>query len=398
MIDFARIKVIAGNGGRGAGSFVHIKGKRRGKADGGDGGSGGDVYLVASPHLNTLEPFRFVKEYKAADGGSGTPNRRKGADAQDLEIKAPVGTQVRIFSGPVTSFLPASARSDLKSHDKKKDNPDLRAVGNPPSGATRKLEEIDLVEVNQKVLLARGGEYGRGNAHLRDELGRRPFGGQAGQEGEVVEVELELKLIADVGLVGLPNAGKSTLISALTSARPKIAPYPFTTLEPNLGVLDLDYALRVGHSLSRGQRSVGDLHKAGLAPNSEATSSRATSPRIILADIPGLIEGASEGKGLGDLFLRHIERTKIILHLVDVTSEDIWKDYQTIRGELRAYSKDLAKKKEIIVLNKVDLVLEDYIKVQIDVFKKHRKKVFLISAVNKQGLSELTKGIVGKLS
>lgn len=375
MIDYARIKVIAGKGGNGAGSFAHVKGKRRGKADGGDGGSGGNVYLVASPHLDTLEPFRFVKEYKAADGGSGEPNRRKGADAQDLEIKAPVGTQVRI-----------NQKTQSVGNSEKSENLNIG-----DSEYSEFSEKYDLISIGQKILVARGGEYGRGNAHLRDELGRRPFRGEAGHEGEVVEVELELKLIADVGLVGLPNAGKSTLITALTSARPKIAPYPFTTLEPNLGVLDsLSYIVH------------GSWGKNISAPDEQLTMNNS---RIVIADIPGLIEGASEGKGLGDLFLRHIERTKIILHLVDITSEDIWKDYQTVRSELKKYSQDLpagrqglAKKKEIIVLNKVDLVLEDYIKVQIDVFKKHRKKVFLISAVNKQGLDDLVKASVRKLA
>lgn len=324
MIDFARITATAGNGGNGSGSFHHMKGKRLGKADGGDGGRGGNVYLVASTHLNTLEPFRFVKDYKARDGVHGLSKHCTGAVGADLEIKVPYGTLVRVKDGV----------------------------------------NYDIVEGSQKILIARGGEGGRGNSKLRDEYGRRPYKGEAGQIGETVELELELKLIADVGLVGLPNAGKSTLVSKFTSARPKIADYPFTTLEPNLGVMN-----------------VGETGK-----------------KLVIADIPGLIEGASEGKGLGDLFLRHIERTRMIVHVIDITSGDVWTDYQTIRGELKVYSKDLAKKKEIIVLNKADLDTEVDNKVKIDIFKKKRKRVFLISAQSGEGLDQLKGEIISKFT
>lgn len=321
MIDFARIKAKAGDGGHGGGSFAHIKGKRRGKADGGDGGNGGNVYFEATGDLNTLERFRYVKEYKAKDGVSGLSQLRRGADAEDLIVKVPMGTRIK----------------------------------------TERGDEFDLTQEGDRLLAARCGQGGRGNAHLRDDYGRRPLVGEAGTEGETVHLEMELKLIADVGLIGLPNAGKSTLISKLTHAKPKIAAYPFTTLEPNLGV---------GEFKGR---------------------------RIVYADIPGLIEGASEGKGLGDLFLRHIERTKILVHLVDVTSLKIWDDYKSVRDELSLYSKNLAKKSEILILNKIDLVDEKTLEVTKSVFKQKRKKVICISAANSDNLIELNREIVKKL-
>ncbi len=341
MIDFARIVVKAGSGGNGAGSFEHIKGKRRGKADGGDGGRGGNVYIIASVDLNTLEPFRFVKEYKAENGRDGLSKKRTGAEGSVLDIKVPVGTQVKI-------------RGQL----------------------------FDILKPNDRILVARGGEGGRGNRHLRDELGRRPLKGEKGENGEEVELELQLKLIADVGLVGLPNAGKSTIISKLTSATPKIAPYPFTTLEPNLGILHGSWLM---------------VH--GSLQNEKKLDERFTinDKRVVIADIPGLIEGASSGRGLGDLFLRHIERTKILVHVVDVASEDIIRDYLVIRAEIKAYSKDLAKKKEIIVLNKIDLIDQDLLREKIDLFKRRRRRVFAVCALDKTGFKLLVGEIIKRL-
>ena len=240
----------------------------------------------------------------------------------------------------------------------------------------------DLVDVNQRLLIARGGEGGRGNAHLRDEFGRRPKTGEKGEAGEKVNLTLELKLIADVGLIGLPNAGKSTLLAALTQATPKIADYPFTTLEPNLGVM----------SASRIQRQASRETKSLNANSLDAKRS------IVIADIPGLIEGASEGKGLGDLFLRHIERTKTLVHLIDVSTESYkWSDYQTIRGELKSYSKDLAKKREIIVLTKVDLVSKEKVQEILKLFKAKKKKVVAISAVSMEGLDKLIEAILAAI-
>lgn len=379
MIDFARIVVIAGDGGGGCGSFFRIKGKRYGKADGGDGGRGGDVYAEATRDLSTLESYRYVKNYKAENGGVGFSNNRRGADGSDLMLKVPVGTLVKVHSeeGIVNSQKLDTSHYSLIT---------------------------DLVNTADKVLVARGGEGGRGNAHLRDEYGHRPKVGERGQEGELVGVTLEMKLIADVGLVGLPNAGKSRLLAKLTAARPKIAAYPFTTLEPNLGVLTFS----------------GPVIRKNL---------------VVIADIPGLIEGASQGRGLGDLFLRHIERTKILVHLVDVsTSTDKWQDYQTIRDELKAYSegknlgfqvfdreaqnesagtfvnlergrenygreavgiysRKLAKKLEIVVLTKVDLVDKKTVDVVVASFKKRRKKVIATSAETGEGLAELVSAL-----
>lgn len=368
MIDYANIKVKAGDGGEGAGSFVHIKGKRRGKADGGDGGAGGNVYFVATANLKGLESFRFIKDYSAQNGQRGLSNKRKGAQGADLEIKVPVGTQIAVKSVSLyvsrvgnVSVSVESVSTDNTENTDFADGTDYTDYADS-TDSTR----YDLMESEQRILIARGGEGGRGNCHLRDEYGRRPRSGEKGTGGEQLEAKLELKLIADVGLVGMPNAGKSTLIAALTSARPKIADYPFTTLEPNLGVLSVDH--------------------------SQSTIDQPT--KLVIADIPGLIEGASEGKGLGDLFLRHIERTKILVHLVDVSAEaDLWQNYQTIRNELKVYSKDLANKKEIIVLSKIDLVDKEASSEAIGVFAQHRKNVIAISAQEKKGLDLLLQEI-----
>ena len=345
MIDFARITVIGGKGGDGAGSFTHIKGKRRGKADGGDGGRGGNVFLISTRDLNTLEPFRYIKEYKAKDGSNGLSRRRKGAGGEDLLIKVPCGTLIKILNSKF------------------------------------EILNYDLVNEGDKIIVASGGEEGKGNSHLKDEYGRRLFTGEKGKKGEKVNLELELKLIADVGLIGLPNAGKSTLIGKLTAAKPKVADYPFTTLEPNLGVLEVS-------------RYVGKWDSGKKKP----TILLSYRPKnLVLADIPGLIEGASRGKGLGDLFLRHIERTKILVHLIDVTeSEDLWQTYQTVRTELREYSKVLVKKKEIIILNKSDLVDKNKREQAEQEFKMKRKKVVAISALTGEGLDKLI-GEISKL-
>ncbi|MCR4307146.1 MAG: GTPase ObgE [Candidatus Berkelbacteria bacterium] len=362
MIDYARITALAGKGGNGAGSFRHVKGKRLGKADGGTGGPGGNVLIEATADLSTLEGYRFVKDYRAPNGQNGLSNLRRGARGADLVLKVPTGTVVTI--------------DEVK---------------------------YDLTQVGDQALVVRGGEGGKGNSYLRDEFGRRPRRGEVGQPGECAEITLELKLIADVGLIGLPNAGKSTLLSVLTAAKPQVASYPFTTLEPNLGVM-----------------TVGEK-------------------RIVIADIPGLIEGASSGKGLGDLFLKHIERTKVLVHLIDISKsttsgqgtmgttglksqisstksqtnskyevrntkkvrdtrdtlnsrdnfEAIWQDYQTIRQELRTYSKELVRKKEIVVLTKTDLADGKIVEGYMREFGKRKKKVFAISSENREGLENL---------
>src|SRR3989338_7157659 len=388
MIDYARITARAGDGGVGNGSFFRIKGKRYGKANGGDGGRGGDVYLLATRDLNTLESFRYVKDYQAKNGTNGLSRRRRGADGRDLVIKVPVGTLVRGTTGSMGT-------TSTKGFDHKK------ARDTRDTFDTRDTLVFDLTQEGQRVLVARGGEGGRGNIHLKDEFGRRPKIGERGKIGEVYHLILELKLIADVGIIGLPNSGKSTLLSALTAAKPKVAPYPFTTLEPNLGVLIAGPVNRFLPASAHSRRnskleglSLGSLRAVGI-PSTIATRDQARDTlnsrgTLVLADIPGLIEGASSGRGLGDLFLRHIERTKILIHLIDISTQtDKWQDYQTVRGELKAYSKELVKKKEIIVLNKIDLVAKKEVESTIKIFSQKRKRAFAISAVSGQGLRGL---------
>jgi GTP-binding protein len=249
FVDSAKVIIRAGNGGNGAVSFKHDKFKARGGPDGGDGGDGGDVVLKASRNQNTLAAFRYKKLLQAENGGQGTKRRRHGKTASDLEVAVPVGTMVTSPEGELLA---------------------------------------DLTEDGMSVIIAKGGKGGFGNAHFVSSVRQVPRVAEKGEQGEDREAVFELKMIADVGIVGLPNAGKSTLLSVVSNARPEIANYPFTTLVPNLGVVDIDSR----HS-------------------------------ILLADIPGLIEGASQGKGLGDEFLRHVERTSVLLHLVDAYNEDV---------------------------------------------------------------------------
>lgn len=280
MIDYAKITVKAGDGGAGKVAWRQDKFVRKGGPDGGNGGDGGSVYFLSAAELNTLKNFQFQKEFKAEAGRSGESNRRTGRGGKDLIIKVPVGTVV--------------------------DGADFTAAG-------------------QKVLICRGGTGGRGNWAFRSPSNTTPKTAEAGTPGEQKELVLELKLLADIGLIGLPNSGKSTLLSVLTRARPKIAAYPFTTLEPNLGVMPA-----IGRS--------------------------AFGRDLVIADIPGLIEGASRGRGLGIDFLRHIERCRVLVHLIDATGKTIAADYQKVRNELGQYSPKLLQKPEIIVLNKIDLV------------------------------------------
>lgn len=306
MIDYAKITVTAGKGGAGKVGWRQNKSIRKGGPDGGNGGNGGSVFLVADPHQNTLKDFQFQKKFAADSGQMGGRNRRAGRAGKDLILKVPVGTMVK-------------------------------TVG------TKTL--IDLKESGQKVLIAKGGNGGRGNWVFRSPSLTTPKFADPGEPGETKILTLELKLLADVGLIGLPNAGKSTLLSVLTQARPKIADYPFTTLEPNLGVMD----------------------------------------DLVLADIPGLIEGASQGKGLGHEFLRHVERCRVLVHVIDATSKTIKKDYDQVRNELDQHSPALLTKPEIIVLNKIDLLVK----------KPKFKKALLISAATHQGL-ELLKQALAK--
>jgi GTP-binding protein len=324
FVDEVDIHVEAGHGGSGSLSFRREKFVPRGGPDGGNGGLGGSVYAVADPHRNTLVHFQFNPDYKAQRGGNGAGALRTGRNGKDLEIPVPVGTLI--------------FRRD------------------PETGEREQF--ADLTEAGQRVLLAKGGRGGLGNAHFATSTNRAPRKVQPGEPGEEFDLHLELKLLADVGLVGFPNAGKSTFISVVSSARPKIADYPFTTLVPNLGVVALS-----------GNRS------------------------FVVADVPGLIEGAHEGRGLGHQFLRHIERTKVLIHLVDVSGasgRDPVEDFETIRHELELHNPELIEKPQLVAANKID-ALDDPAKVTAleKRAKKLKLKFFRISAVTGEGISTL---------
>jgi GTP-binding protein len=317
FIDAVKVDVIAGDGGNGKISFRHEKFIDRGGPDGGDGGNGGDVVFVASRNQNTLAKFRFDKLVKAQSGQGGGKQRKHGRSAPALEVSVPVGTVI----------------SDEAGH-----------------------ELADLTQDGQRAIIAHGGKGGFGNAHFVSSRRQAPKFAEKGIPGEQLQASLELKMIADVGLVGLPNAGKSTLLARLSNARPEIADYPFTTLTPNLGVVDIDDG------------------------------------SLLFADIPGLIEGASEGKGLGHTFLRHVERTAVMLHLIDAYQDDLVDAYKTIRNELAAYDKKLAKRPEIIALNKTEGLDEEMIADMLASLQSvagAKAKLFAISGQSGKGLKEL---------
>jgi GTP-binding protein len=324
FVDEVDIHIQAGHGGSGSLSFRREKFIPRGGPDGGNGGVGGSVYAVADPHRNTLVHFRFNPEYMAQRGGNGAGRLRSGRGGKDLDIPVPVGTLI--------------FRKDPETGDRQ--------------------QIADLTHVGERVLLAKGGRGGLGNAHFATSTNRAPRKVQPGEPGEEFDLHLELKLLADVGLVGFPNAGKSTLISVVSAARPKIADYPFTTLTPNLGVVALS-----------GDRS------------------------FVMADVPGLIEGAHEGHGLGDQFLKHLERTKVLIHLVDVSGasgRDPVDDFNTIRRELELYNPELLDKPHLVAANKID-ALDDPSRLKA-LEKRARQltlKCFRISGVTKAGVTEL---------
>jgi GTPase len=325
FVDEVDIHVKAGDGGRGALSFRREKFVPRGGPDGGNGGRGGSVYLVADPHRNTLVHFRFNPNYEAPRGGGGQGALKTGRDGNDLEIPVPVGTLV---------FVRDSENRDA-------------------------LEQVaDLTEVAQRVLVAKGGRGGLGNAHFATSTNRAPRKTQPGEPGEERALRLQLKLLADAGLVGFPNAGKSTLISRISAAKPKIADYPFTTLTPHLGVVSMS-----------DDRS------------------------FVVADVPGLIEGAHEGHGLGDRFLRHIERTKVLLHVVDVSSasgRDPVEDLDTIRRELALYNPQLLAKPELVVANKIDALDDPSRVTRLEARARELELPFYrISAVTGEGVPSL---------
>lgn len=320
FVDYVEVFCKGGDGGNGCVSFRREKYVPRGGPDGGDGGKGGDVVLVADPHLITLYDLRLKPHLRAERGRHGQGNCRHGRSGEDLVVRVPLGTVVR------------------------------------------EGEKIlaDLSRPGQRFVVAKGGRGGRGNARFASPTNRAPRRFEEGQPGQERTVALELKLIADIGLVGLPNAGKSTLLRRLTAATPEVAPYPFTTRQPYLGVLE-----------------------------------RSLDERLTIADIPGLIEGAHKGSGLGDRFLRHIERTKVLVHIVAVKMDDgdlnrLWDDYRIVRGEIAAYSQVLARRPELVVINKIDLLADRARCERIAaIFRAHGIEPVLISAREGEGLDGL---------
>ena len=323
FVDTAKVFIQAGRGGNGAVSFRRELYIEKGGPDGGDGGRGGDVIFRATKDLNTLLNFRYKPELKAKNGENGSKRNKTGKSGEDLIVKVPVGTIV------------------------KKDGEIL----------------ADLDFDGEEVVIARGGDGGFGNAHFKSSVRQTPRVAELGEMGETFEADLELKLLADVGLVGFPNAGKSTLLSVVSNARPEIANYAFTTLTPNLGVAEID-----GYNL-------------------------------LIADIPGLIEGASEGKGLGDAFLRHVERTVVLLHLIDIYEENPAEQYQIIRAELEKYQPELIERPEIVALTKSEGMDSELIDFQIENLRKvaPEAEIFAISSSAHQGLKEVLRALRKKV-
>ncbi|MBD3156476.1 GTPase ObgE [Candidatus Peregrinibacteria bacterium] len=322
--DQARVTFIAGKGGNGCVSFRREKFIAKGGPDGGDGGNGGNIVLRANENLTTLSDFKTKKQYKAQSGQPGRGKNQHGKNADDLYLDVPVGTMV---------------------YDK--ENEKLYA---------------DLNENNKTYIVVHGGQGGKGNARFASSTLQAPKFAEIGEPGEERTLQLELKLIADVGFIGLPSAGKSTLISAISNAKPKIADYPFTTLIPHLGIVD-----------------VGAITDTNIKDS------------FVAADIPGLIKGASHGKGLGDEFLKHVSRTKVLIHVIDIQQNDIVKSYETINKELVLFDKTLAKKPQIIALNKIDTVDDETVTMLVKHIKKSRDNitVYPISAVVGKGLKKL---------
>ncbi len=325
FLDQVKIYVKAGNGGSGSPSFRREKFVEFGGPDGGDGGKGGSVILISERNLNTLIDYRYQQHFKAERGKDGSGKNKTGKGGEDLYLKVPLGTQVF-----------------------EEDNKTLI---------------YDFKSQKEKFLVASGGKGGFGNTRFKSSTNRAPKKFTKGGQGEEFWIWLQLKTIADIGIIGLPNAGKSSLLASMTSANPKIANYKFTTINPNLGVASYD------------------------------------DKEVTLADIPGLIEGAHTGTGLGIKFLKHIERCKTLLHLIDITEDDLFISYNQVRKELSKYSKDLVKKKEIVVLNKTDLIDEEEKKEKIKKLKnKLKKNIFLMSTMDKKSVSDIKSKLVNYVS
>jgi GTP-binding protein len=331
FIDEAKICLKAGDGGNGASSFRREKFIPRGGPDGGDGGRGGSIIFECVKDLNTLIDFRFQQHFIAKNGVRGKGANKNGPSGEDMILRVPLGTQV--FSENEEEII-----ADLTAH-------------------------------GERVVVANGGRGGLGNSNFKSSVNRSPTYAQEGEEGEKLWVNLKLKLLSDAGLLGMPNAGKSTFLAATTRAKPKIADYPFTTLKPQLGVVYVD------------------------------------DREFVLADIPGLIAGASEGKGLGDRFLKHIERCGVLLHLIDTTAEDVVENYRIIRAELAGYSAELLEKPELLALNKIDALTEKEVQKKMTQLKKFLKKssaknseIFAISAATGEGVEGVLRELYKKIA
>jgi len=325
FLDQVKIYIKAGNGGDGSPSFRREKFIEFGGPNGGDGGNGGSIILKAERNLNTLIDYRYQQHHKAKRGDNGSGQNRTGKSGDNLILKVPLGTQVF-----------------------EEDNKTLI---------------FDFIKIGEEFVAASGGKGGLGNTRFKSSTNRAPRKFTKGTSGEEFTIYLQLKTIADIGIIGLPNAGKSSLLAALTNANPKIANYQFTTLNPNLGVASYD--------------------------NKEIT----------LADIPGLIEGAHKGTGLGIQFLKHVERCKSLLHMIDITNEDIKKSYKQVKTELKNYSSKLSKKKEIIVLNKIDLISKNKLKQIVDNFSKNTKsEIMTVSTLKKNSISKVKAKLISYAS
>lgn len=330
FIDEARIHLKAGDGGNGSSSFRREKFIPRGGPDGGDGGRGGNIIFECVKDLNTLIDFRFQQNFIAKSGIKGHGANRSGPSGPDMILRVPLGTQV--FSENSEEII-----ADLMTH-------------------------------GERIVIAKGGRGGLGNANFKSSINQAPTYAQKGEEGEQFWVKLKLKLLSDAGLLGMPNAGKSTFLAATTRAKPKIADYPFTTLKPQLGVVYVDNA------------------------------------EFVLADIPGLIKGASDGKGLGDRFLKHVERCGVLLHLIDASAEDVVENYATIRTEIEGYSPELLEKVEVVALNKIDLLEDSEVKKKVTKLKNYLKKqgqtkpqVFAISGATTKGVEEVLRELYKRI-
>jgi len=315
LVDEVEIKIRAGNGGDGKVNFLHAKYVPKGGPDGGDGGTGGDFYVLGVSDLSALSRFRYQKEFSAGDGKPGGPDRKTGVSGGDEEIKIPIGTVI----------------TDRESS-----------------------EVWEITKAGERIQIAKGGKGGKGNWHYKSATHQTPLEFEEGKPGKARTLYLELRLIADIGLIGLPSVGKSSLLNELTKANVKVAPYNFTTLEPNLGIMN----------------------------------------GLIIADLPGLIEGAHEGKGLGIKFLKHIKRTKVLVHCISADSENPVKDYETIRRELGEYDKELLSRPEMVLITKSDLVSEKEIKLKIKNLEMIKRDILTVSIHDYDSLEKLKKRLL----